>query len=279
MIGYLMPRLTSLTNLRDRLAPSERMPLVFLGHGSPMNAIEDNQYSRAWQNLGQNLPRPKAILVVSAHWMTRGTTLVDVSDMPRTIHDFGAFPDELFAQQYPAKGDPKLAREVTSLLASHHAQEDDRWGLDHGAWSVLMHLYPEADVPVFQVSIDMAKGLDYQLEIGKTLSELRERGVLILGSGNVVHNLRDMRNDGHTYDYTHEFDSRFADKLVDRDFAALADPTYWGNLLRKAHPSVDHYMPALTIAGASDDRDDLSFMSDTMELGSLSMRSYVFHSA
>lgn len=275
-----MPHVTSLSALKDMLSPTDRMPLVFLGHGSPMNAIEDNEHSRGWRKLGETLPQPKAILVVSAHWMTRGTTLVDVSDMPRTIHDFGAFPDELFAQQYPAKGDPALAREVTSLLASHHAEEDDRWGLDHGAWSVLMHLYPDANVPVFQVSIDMAKGLDYQLEIGKTLSALRDRGVLILGSGNVVHNLRRIRfnEPSKVFDFTREFDTRFAERLEDRDVKSLADPQYWGKLLYEAHPTVDHYMPALTIAGAADSKDQLSFMSDTLELGSLSMRSYVFHS-
>ncbi|NVK07137.1 MAG: dioxygenase, partial [Marivivens sp.] len=141
-----MTTITSLQALRDRLAPSDRMPVVFLGHGSPMNAIEDTEYSRSWTKLGRNLPRPRAILVVSAHWMTKGTTLVDVSALPKTIHDFYGFPDTLYDQQYPAQGDPALAREVVSLLASHHAEEDDTWGLDHGAWTVLKFLYPEADV-------------------------------------------------------------------------------------------------------------------------------------
>lgn len=269
----------SLRNLRDRLSSSARMPLVFLGHGSPMNAIEDTEFSRAWTELGQTLPRPNAILVVSAHWMTQGTTLVDVSALPRTIHDFGAFPDALFAQQYPASGLPELAREVVSLLASHHAQEDDTWGLDHGAWTVLKFLYPKADVPVFQISIDMTKGLDYQLEIGAALSELRDRGVLILGSGNVVHNLRAMRPNGAPQDFALEFDALFADRLDMRDFKALADVRGLGTLLHAAHPTVDHYLPALTVAGASDARDDLTFMTDAIELGSLSMRSFVFHTS
>lgn len=274
-----MPAPRTLNDLEAGLATSDRMPLVFLGHGSPMNAIEDTRFSRAWSELGKTLPRPKAILVVSAHWMTRGTTLVDVSDMPRTIHDFYGFPDALFAQRYPAPGNPALAREVVSLLASHHAEEDDSWGLDHGAWTVLKYLYPGADVPVFQVSIDMTRGLDYQLEIGKTLSELRDRGVLILGSGNVVHNLGAVRWGANSapHDFALEFDTLFADRLTDRNFAALADRDGLGSLLRIAHPTVDHYLPALTIAGASDGRDELTFMTDSIDLGSISMRSFVFH--
>ncbi|WP_425071094.1 4,5-DOPA dioxygenase extradiol [Sagittula sp. S175] len=268
---------TELATLRDRFAPTDRMPLVFLGHGSPMNAIEDNAYAQAWSELGRALPRPRAILVVSAHWMTRGTTLVDVSKLPKTIHDFYGFPQELFAQQYPAPGAPDLAREVTTLLASHHAEEDDTWGLDHGAWSVLLHLYPEADVPVFQVSIDMGRGLDYQLEVGKALSDLRDRGVLILGSGNVVHNLRAMRMGGRPQDFAVEFDTFFADRLEARDLKTLTDPAKLGSLLRMAHPSVDHYLPALTVAGASDAKDTLTFMTDAIDLGSVSMRSFVFH--
>jgi len=272
-----MSTVQTLSALRDRLSPSDRMPLVFLGHGSPINAIEDTEYSRAWTALGKNLPRPKAILVVSAHWMTKGATLVDVSAMPRPIHDFYGFPQELFDQQYNAHGDPALAREVTALLSSHHAQEDDTWGLDHGAWSVLKFLYPNADVPVFQVSIDMTQDLSYQLEIGQILSDLRDRGVLILGSGNVVHNLRALDWGGKPQDFAIAFDKLFAEKLEDRDFNALADRKGLGTLLRMAHPTVDHYLPALTIAGASDTRDQLTWMTDSIDLGSVSMRSFVFH--
>ena len=263
--------------LKDSLGRSERMPLVFLGHGSPMNAIEDTAYNRAWTDLGKSLPRPKAILVVSAHWMTRETTLVDVSKMPRTIHDFYGFPQSLYHEQYPAAGAPDLAREVTTLLASHHAQEDDTWGLDHGAWAVLKFLYPEADVPVFQVSIDMSRDLDYQLSVGSALSELRDRGVLILGSGNVVHNLRAMRPGGAPQDFAVAFDALFAERLSDRDFAPLVDREGLGALLTAAHPSVDHYLPALTIAGASNEADELTFMTDAIDLASISMRSFVFH--
>ncbi|MFM7334465.1 MAG: 4,5-DOPA dioxygenase extradiol [Tabrizicola sp.] len=272
-----MSAITDLNALRDRLKPSARMPVVFLGHGSPMNALEDTEYSRAWTALGQSLPEPQAILVVSAHWMTRGTTLVDVSHLPKTIHDFYGFPDALYAMDYPAPGKPDLAREVVSLLASHHAAEDDTWGLDHGAWTVLRFLYPQAKVPVFQVSIDMGRRLAHQLEVGRTLSALRDRGVLILGSGNVVHNLRAMRFGGQPHDFALEFDRLFADRLEARDLKPLADAQGLGTLLRMAHPTVDHYMPALTIAGASDARDALTFMTDAIDLGSVSMRSFVFH--
>ncbi|ETD85363.1 4,5-DOPA-extradiol-dioxygenase [Rhodobacter capsulatus] len=274
-----MHPVSSLSALHDRFAPSDRMPLVFLGHGSPMNAIEDTANSRAWTALGRSLPRPKAILVVSAHWMTRGTTLVDVSALPRTIHDFYGFPQALFDQRYPAPGDPALAREVVSLLASHRAAGDDSWGLDHGAWTVLKFLYPEADVPVFQVSVDMSRDLAHQLEIGRTLSELRNRGVLILGSGNVVHNLRAVTwsDDAKPLDFAQDFDALFTDRLAGRDFAALADRAGLGSLLSQAHPSLDHYLPTLTIAGASDAGDDLTFLTETIDLGSISMRSFVFH--
>lgn len=274
-----MPAVQTLSALRDRFAPSDRMPLVFLGHGSPMNAIEDTANSRAWTALGRSLPRPKAILVVSAHWMTRGTTLVDVSALPRTIHDFYGFPQALFDQRYPAPGAPALAREVVSLLASHRAEGDDSWGLDHGAWTVLKFLYPEADVPVFQVSVDIGRDLAHQLEIGRTLSELRNRGVLILGSGNVVHNLRAVTwgDDAKPLDFAQDFDALFTGRLTDRDFAALSDRAGLGSLLPQAHPSLDHYLPTLTIAGASDARDDLTFLTETIDLGSISMRSFVFH--
>ncbi len=268
----------SLHALRENLEASSRMPLVFLGHGNPMNALGDNPYSRSWSMLGQSLPRPQAVLVISAHWMTRGATLVDVSAAPRTIHDFHGFPQELFEQQYPAKGSPELARDVALLLSDHHVQEDDTWGLDHGAWSVLKFLFPKADVPVFQLSIDISSDLHSHLEIGQAISELRERGVLILGSGNVVHNLQQLRQSDKPHDFALEFDHYFSKHLVDRDFASLSNRDSLGSLLHQAHPTEEHYIPALSIAGASNQQDKLTFMTDSFEMGSLSMRSFVFHS-
>jgi 4,5-DOPA dioxygenase extradiol len=272
-----MKAVQSLRSLRDRFAASDRMPLVFLGHGSPMNAITDTSYSRGWTKLGRQLPRPQAILVVSAHWVTVGTTLVDVSDMPAVIHDFGGFPDALYDQDYPAMGHPELAREVASMLSSHKAEADETWGLDHGAWSVLKFLFPKADVPVFQLSIDMSQDFGWHLEIGRVLSELRDRGVLILGSGNIVHNLRALRPSGPPPDFAQAFDTMFTNGLTDRNFAALTDRKSMGRLLHQAHPTTEHYVPALTIAGASDNRDALTFMNDSFDLGSISMRSFVFH--
>ena len=267
----------SLQSLNDNLKLSDRMPVVFLGHGSPMNALEDTAYSRGWRALGKSLPRPQAILVVSAHWMTKGSTLVDVSAMPRTIHDFYGFPPELYEEQYQAPGAPKLAAEVVTLLASHQAVGDDTWGLDHGAWSILKFLYPNADVPVFQLSMDMTKDLSWHIDIGRRLKALRDRGVLILGSGNIVHNLRKMRMGANPLDWAQEFDEGFATNLRDYNLSALADRDQLGSLLRMAHPTVDHYLPALSVAGASDAKDSLIFMNEGIDLGSVSMRSFVFH--
>ncbi|PJE27197.1 LigB family dioxygenase [Pseudooceanicola marinus] len=268
-----------LRKLAEGLQRSDRLPVVFLGHGSPMNAIEDNDYSRSWTKLGETLPRPQAILVVSAHWMTRGSTLVNVSAMPQTIHDFYGFPQQLFDLQYPAPGAPDVAKEVVSILASHPAEGGETWGLDHGAWSVLKFLYPGADVPVFQLSIDMTKDLPHHVEIGQALRALRDRGVLILGSGNVVHNLRAVRWDkgAAAWDWAEEFDALFADRLGAGDIDTLADRGKLGKLLQMAHPSVDHYLPALTVAGAADARDSLLFMTDDIDLGSVSMRSFVYY--
>ncbi len=267
---------SSLQKLKDRLKASPRMPVVFLGHGSPMNVIEDNEYTRSWAELGGALPKPQAILVVSAHWMTQGSTLVDVSALPRTIHDFYGFPDALYDKQYPAKGHPQLANEVAALLSEHHVHTDDTWGLDHGAWAVLNSMFPAADVPVFQLSIDITKDMNWHLRIGKKLSELRDRGVLILGSGNVVHNLRALQFDGKAHDWAVEFDEHVAERLNRRDFASLADAASMGSLLRMANPTLEHYVPALTIAGASDEKDELIYTSKGIDLGSVSMRSFVF---
>ncbi|KYN83096.1 dioxygenase [Vibrio cidicii] len=268
---------SSLEKLKHSLKKSPRMPLVFLGHGSPMNVIEDNPFSRSWAELGRSLPRPQAILVISAHWMTRGTTLVDVSAKPRTIHDFYGFPEELYAKQYPANGHPQLAGEVATLLSPYQVETDDTWGLDHGAWALLDALFPAADVPVFQLSVDITQTMDWHLRIGQTLSELRDRGVLILGSGNIVHNLRALRFDGKAHDWALEFDRFVADRLNERNFAVLADVSSMGQLMNMANPTLEHYAPALTIAGASSSKDELFFATETIDLGSIAMRSFVFH--
>ena len=266
---------SAIQHLKDDLKKSDRMPVVFIGHGTPMNAIKDNAYTDSWIQLGETLPRPQAILVISAHWMTNGSTLVDISGMPRTIHDFGNFPQELFEQEYPAQGDPVLAKNVAQLLSKIDAKTDDTWGLDHGAWTVLKFMYPHADVPVFQLSIDLSQDLDWHLSIGKYLSDLRDHGVLILGSGNVVHNLSQMRLDGEVHDWALEFDKVFVDAMEDRNMNQLTDINK--TLLTMAHPTLDHYIPSITIAGASTPGDELYFITDGIDLGSVSMRSFVFN--
>jgi 4,5-DOPA dioxygenase extradiol len=256
-------------------APSTRQPVLFLGHGSPMNAIEDNPWSRSFRALAAELPRPRAILAVSAHWYIEGT-FTTANPRPETIHDFGGFSEALFQVQYPAPGDPALARRVVDLLASRQAATSLRWGLDHGTWSVLVHLRPAADVPVVQLSIDGRLPPAEHLAIGRALAPLRDEGTLILASGNVVHNLRHafsaMRSGLTTPpDWARTFDAEVAAALVGRDHGALARAldTDAGRL---AHPTPDHYLPLLYAAGASTPEDPVRFPIEGFDLSSLSMR-------
>jgi len=265
----------SLSDFTDVLAPSERMPVVFLGHGNPLNAINNSPWAQNWDTLGEALPEPKAILCISAHWMTQGETLVNVAQTPPTIHDFGPISPKLFEVQYPASGAPEVARDVVAMLADHSAKESHAWGLDHGAWSVLRRLFPAADVPVFQMSIDLGRSFAEQLELGRALKVLRDRGVLVLGSGNLVHNLPDMRFDGGTYDWALEFDEFVAGKLQDRDFGALTGYDRSSALFQKAHPTPDHYVPAMYCLGLADPSDDLTFFNEGIDLGCTSMRSVI----
>lgn len=265
-----------LSPLLEHLAPTPRMPALFVGHGSPMNAIEDNEISRNWRKVGDSLPMPRAILVVSAHWMTRGVTMANVSEKPRTIHDFGGFPDELFAQQYPAPGAPDIAAATLDLLRDHHTAPDEKWGLDHGAWSVLIKMFPKADIPVFQVSMDMTRSLEQHFDLGRDLKALRERGVMIVNSGNVVHNLRTMSWGAKPFDFTLEFDSYIAKAITERDDKALLDVSSVGRAAAMAHPSVDHYLPILYTAAVRDGKDEISQFNEIYDLGSISMRSFIY---
>lgn len=262
--------------LKDRFGKTDRMPVMFLGHGNPLNAITRNPWAAGWEAVGQALPRPRAVLCISAHWMTRGETLVDVQQSPPTIHDFGRISPRLFEVQYPAPGDPDTARQALALLADEACHRSEDWGLDHGAWSVLCRLYPDADVPVFQMSIDLSKSFAEQIETGQRLRALRDRGVMVLGSGNLVHNLPDMRFDGRVYDWAEEFDILVADALESRDFARLARIDRTAALFRKAHPTPDHLMPALYCLGLVDPADRLTFFNEGIDLGCTSMRSFIF---
>jgi 4,5-DOPA dioxygenase extradiol len=246
-----------------------RMPVIFFGHGSPMNALQDNRYTQAWQQLGASIPRPKAILAISAHWYGRGTAVTAMT-APRTIHDFGGFPQALFDVQYPAPGDPVLAARVCDLLAPLAVAMDHSWGLDHGTWSVLLKAFPQADIPVVQLSIDATQSRSFHYELGRKLAILRDEGVLIVGSGDVVHNLRAMRQDGH-YDWAVRFNDQVRDALLRADFPPLVDYVHWGDDARQSVPTPEHFLPLLYIVGAYQDGDSVSIAVDGIELGSISM--------
>jgi len=266
---------------RPTTASPARMPVAFVGHGSPMNAIEDNVWSRRFRDLARELPRPKAILAVSAHWYVAGT-FTTANEQPETIHDFGGFPDELYRVQYPAPGDPDLARRAVQLLGDRGASLRTDWGLDHGTWSVLMHLRPAADVPVVQLSIDGRLPAAEHLAIGRGLAPLRDEGVLILGSGNVVHNLRHAfssygRGETTTPEWARSFDERVAKALSGHDGDGLVRllDTDEGRL---SAPTPDHYLPLLYVAGAGSPEDRVRFPIDGFDMSSLSMRAAILES-
>lgn len=252
----------------------DRMPVVFLGHGSPMNAIEDNSFTRRLGALGQEIAKPTAILVVSAHWLSAGTWVTRMAQ-PKTIHDFYGFPQELFDVRYPASGDPELAKHIQTLSTRPKIQGDDSaWGLDHGTWSVLRKMYPDADVPVLQLSIDMSEPPAFHFELGRTLRSLRERGVLIIGSGNIVHNLRliDWHQPQQGFDWAVEFDEWVKERLLQKDFKAVTEDFMKTTAGRLSVPTPDHYLPLMYVLGAADEKDDLNFEFEGCDMGSISMR-------
>jgi len=257
------------------LPETETMPFMFVGHGSPMNAITDNAFSRNWAAMGEQVPRPSAILCISAHWLTPGSTQVTAMDMPRTIHDFGGFPKKLFDQQYAAPGAPDYARKTIELIRKAEVIADYEWGLDHGTWSVLLKMFPKADVPVYQLSIDYAKEPRYHYELARDLNELRNKGVLILGSGNIVHNLRTINLDGTLYDWAIEFDQTMKSLMDTRDDAKVVDFLSLGTLAKLAHPTHDHFLPLIYALGLRTDRDHIEHFNDEVIAGSISMRSII----
>lgn len=255
-----------------------RMPVLFVGHGSPMNAIEDNEWSRGFRGLAALLPRPKAILSVSAHWYLSGTLLTG-NPRPRTIHDFGGFPEALYDIEYPAPGDEALAIRVSSMLSGDGAMVTTEWGLDHGTWSVLLHLLPLADSPVVQLSIDERLSPAEHLAIGRKLAPLRDEGVLVMGSGNITHNLGHAfrsyrRGDLSTPDWAARFDRSVAHAVEQHDGDALARLVETDDG-RMSHPTLDHYLPLLYVVGAAEDRDVVRFPLTGFDLGSLSMRAAI----
>ena len=256
----------------------EKMPVLFVGHGSPMNAIEHNAFTEALYGLSARLPKPKAVCVVSAHWVTEGVHVLS-SAHPKTIHDFYGFPRPLYEVQYPAPGAPL---EAEKLAKNPEISPDNEWGLDHGSWSVLRHMYPNADVPAFQLSLDERRGFKEHLELGREIQALRERGVLVLGSGNIVHNLRriDWDHPSGAFDWAVEFDAKVKSAVEAHDAKALAQPQKWGEaLLATAHPTVEHYLPLLYCMGSTDERDAVSYPYEGFDFGSISMRMILFGEA
>ena len=269
--------LNDLENISQQFTTTEKMPVLFLGHGSPMNAIEENQFVQGFRNISREIPKPNAILCISAHWFTNGT-FVTAMQNPKTIHDFYGFPKELFEVQYPAPGNPELAKETAELLLPEIVEEDHSWGLDHGAWSVIKHLYPNAEIPVIQLSIDYTKPPQYHFDLAKKLQKLREKGILIIGSGNIVHNLRmiDWKNIntvGAGWDWAVEAREKTNNWLLDGNFQNLIDYQRQGVALQTAVPSPDHYLPLIYSLGLKEKSENLSLFNDELIGGSLSMTS------
>jgi 4,5-DOPA dioxygenase extradiol len=268
------------------LKKTDRMPVLFLGHGSPMNAIGDNEYRRSWQTLGTQFgterPRPQLILCISAHWLTDGWWLTAMQQ-PKTIHDFGGFPQELFDEQYPAPGDPAAAQAISLLVRQRGSMalqlDADDWGLDHGSWSVLKPMFPNADIPVVQLSMDYGRAPEDHYALAKQLKALRERGVLIVASGNIVHNLRQMQRGAagsQAYDWALEFDQTIGGYLQQGNLDSLQNFQKLGSLAKMAHPTHEHYLPLLYAAGAVDAREPMRFFNTSFQAGSISMRSAIW---
>ncbi|MBC7608048.1 MAG: 4,5-DOPA dioxygenase extradiol [Polaromonas sp.] len=279
---------TDLTAL-DRipsLKKSDRMPVMFLGHGSPMNALPGNEYFNSWQALGaefgSKMARPQLVLCISAHWLTEGWQLTAMAQ-PKTIHDFGGFPQELFDQQYPAPGDAAAAQAIAHLVRQRGSLplglDTDQWGLDHGTWGVLKPMFPGADIPVIQLSMDYSRPPEDHYALAQQLKALRERGVLIVGSGNIVHNLRQMQRGAagsQAYDWALEFDQTTAGHIQQGNLGALQNFLKLGTLTKMAHPTHEHYLPLLYAAGAVDAKDPMRFFNTNYQGGSIAMRSVVW---
>ncbi|PYF75764.1 4,5-DOPA-extradiol-dioxygenase [Pedobacter nutrimenti] len=271
-----MANLSDLKRIADTLPEQERlMPVLFIGHGSPMNGIEDNEFSLKWAEMAKNIPQPKAVLVISAHWFTRGT-LITAMDFPPTIHDFGGFPQALFDVEYPAPGDPKLAVDVAAIVKGTEIGLDHDWGLDHGAWTVVRHMYPDARIPVLQLSMDYTKQARYHYELAAELYALRKKGVLILGSGNMVHNLRMMSWEmigGGGYDWALDINDKFKSLILHDDHQSLIAYQTLGKEAMLAIPTPEHYLPLLYTLGLKKGTEEVLLFNDKAVGGSLTMTS------
>ena len=268
--------LSALREISEQLPETgDLMPVLFVGHGSPMNAIEDNPFSRGWQEVGRGLPRPSAILCISAHWETRGTFVTGM-DKPRTIHDFGGFPQALFDVQYPAPGSPELAVSTQQAITSAHVGVDHAWGLDHGAWSVIIHLFPKADIPVVQLSLDRSLSPSQHYALAGELASLRKKGVLIIGSGNMVHNLGvlDWHNPNSGYDWAQEASTRMKELIQRGDHAGLVNYSAQGKAFQLSIPTPEHYLPLLYTLALKEEAEPLTLFNDQLVMGSIAMTSW-----
>ncbi len=271
-----MATLKDLHKFGEELSPSDkRMPVLFVGHGSPMNAIEDNEFAVGWKAIGKELPRPQAVLCISAHWETKGT-FVTAMEKPRTIHDFGGFPPELYQVQYPAPGNPALAEQTKNVIKKATLELDEKWGLDHGCWSVVRRMYPEAEVPVLQLSLDHYQSPQWHYDLAKDLASLRRKGVLILGSGNMVHNLRMMNweDPDATYDWAAEMNAKFKDLILNGKTKELTDYPSLGKAAMLSVPTPEHFLPMLYVLGLKDTKEEVRFFNDKTVMGSVSMTSF-----
>lgn len=269
-------KLNDLNKITSTFDNTVKMPVLFLGHGSPMNAIEENEFVTGFRNIAKSIPKPNAILCISAHWETKGT-FVTAMQNPSTIHDFGGFPKELFEVQYPAPGSPELAKETKSLITKTEVGLDDKWGLDHGAWSVIKHLYPNADIPVIQLSLDYSQTPQYHYELAQQINSLRKKGVLIIGSGNMVHNLRMVEwkrlNETFGYDWAMEANDKMKQHILSGNHQQLINFRSQGKAFDLAIPTPEHYLPLLYTLALQEKNEDVKLFNDKAVAGSLTMTS------
>ncbi len=253
-----------------------RMPVLFIGHGSPMNTIEDNEYSKTWKTIAERIAKPKAIVSISAHWFVKGSKIIN-EEYPKTIYDMYGFPKELYEIVYDSPGSPEIAN-ISKGLISKETEYDNSWGIDHGTWSVLVHMYPDRDIPVFQISIDAYASPEEHYRIGKELSALREMGILIFASGNIVHNLRlvDWHLGSKGYDWAYKFDDFIHENIINKNHKNILEYKKLGDVAVLAVPTTDHFYPLLYALGASGENDKVSVFNKSCELGSLTMTSYLW---
>jgi 4,5-DOPA dioxygenase extradiol len=276
-LTFTAMKINDLKKITESYNFTEKIPVLFVGHGSPMNAIEENEFVSGWRDIGKTIPKPNAILCVSAHWETRGTH-VTAMERTRTIHDFGGFPGELYEVQYPAPGNPELAKEIKTIIKKTEVGLDDKWGLDHGCWSVVRHLYPATDVPVIQLSLDYFQQPQYHYDLAKELSSLRRKGVLIIGSGNIVHNLGlvawdKMEESGFGYDWAIETNEKVKKFILSNDHKSLIDYKKQGRGFNLAVPTPDHFLPLLYSLALKEENEKIEIFNDKAVAGSLTMTS------